>query len=65
MESQNRIVFNVEPEFTLSSLILEPDWREIVPAYFLRPLPFFLEATVAPAERYPRLRPVPLAAAKP
>ncbi len=51
MESQKRIVFNVEPEFTLSSLILEPAWGKILPAYFLRPLPFFLAAAVAPAER--------------
>jgi hypothetical protein len=65
IEIQKRIVFAVELEFTLSSLILQPVGKKPESAYFFRPLTLFLRIPFAPEESCRRLRPIPLAAARP
>src|SRR5438477_10787286 len=64
IEIQKRIVFAVELEFTLSSLILRPETKNQKLHYFFRCRPLFVCIPFVPEESCRRLRPVPLAAAR-
>src|SRR5207245_11221863 len=65
IEIQNRTVFAVELEFTLSSLILSPETTNQTLAFFFRPLPLFACIPFTAEESCRRFRPIPLAAARP
>src|SRR5712692_4302061 len=59
IESQKRIVFSVEPEFTLSSLILQPAGKNQI-RLFLPPLAAFPARPIRSGRKLPEIAPCPV-----
>src|SRR5205823_7217434 len=60
MEIQKRIVFAVELEFTLSSLILQPAGKKTASCLFLPPLDAFPKRPICSGGKLPQVAPRPV-----